>query len=172
MFPGASKQKYHLSLHAVHNIWFKSNCGYAPKVPKTIISFLIHSSISDKVWQNRSIWEEMGFVELPNLDTSVGAQVQENVATAIQEIFSLTSNRCFSNLKKRRNLCDPSHQSSVVSHHSSFISQHQSMTICLSLPKRAKMRIMLIIVSQLARGEKCGKMQILESSQACEEEGG
>ena len=98
MFPGASKQKYHLSLHAVHNIWFKSNCGYAPKVPKTIISFLIHSSISDKVWQNRSIWEEMGFVELPNLDASVGAQVQENMAIAVQEIISLThpfSNYCY-----------------------------------------------------------------------------
>ena len=43
-----------------------------------------------KDWQNRSIWEEMGFIELPNLDASVGAQVQENVATAVQEIFSLT----------------------------------------------------------------------------------
>ena len=49
MFPGASKQKYHLFLHAVHNIWFKSNCAYAPKVPKTIISLLIHNSISDNL---------------------------------------------------------------------------------------------------------------------------
>ena len=43
-----------------------------------------------KDWQNRGIWEEMGFVELPNLDASVGAHVQENVATAVQEVFLLT----------------------------------------------------------------------------------
>ena len=32
----------------------------------------------------------MGLVELPNLDARIGSHVQENVATAIQEIFSLT----------------------------------------------------------------------------------
>ena len=40
-----------------------------------------------KDWQDRGIWEEMGFVELSDLDASVGAHVQVDMVTPIQEIL-------------------------------------------------------------------------------------
>ena len=40
-----------------------------------------------KDWQDRGIWEEMGFVELSDLDASVGAHVQVDMVTPIQEVL-------------------------------------------------------------------------------------
>ena len=38
-------------------------------------------------WQDGCIWEEVGFVELSDLDTSVGSHVQIDMVTPIQEIL-------------------------------------------------------------------------------------
>ena len=48
-------------------------------------SFLTKELVED--WQDRGIWEEMGFVELSDLDASVGAHVQVDMVTPIQEIL-------------------------------------------------------------------------------------
>ena len=48
-------------------------------------SFLTKELVED--WQDRGIWEEMGFVELSDLDASVGAHVQVDMVTPVQEIL-------------------------------------------------------------------------------------
>ena len=48
-------------------------------------SFLTKELVED--WQDRCIWEEMGFVELSDLDASVGAHVQVDMVTPIQEVL-------------------------------------------------------------------------------------
>ena len=48
-------------------------------------SFLTKELVED--WQDRGIWEEMGFIELSDLDASVGAHVQVDMVTPIQEIL-------------------------------------------------------------------------------------
>ena len=40
--------------------------------------------------QDKGIWEQVGLIELANLNPNVGAHVEVDVAAAVQEIFTFT----------------------------------------------------------------------------------
>ena len=57
-------------------------------------SFLTKELVED--WQDRGIWEEVGLVELSDLDASVGSHVQVDMVTPIQEILlSALGHTCY-----------------------------------------------------------------------------
>ena len=88
-------------------VWFKTNCADCCQVPEALqrlsriprqalepFSFLTKELV--EYWQYRGIWEEVGLVELSDLDASVGSHVQVDMVTPIQEILlSALEDTCY-----------------------------------------------------------------------------
>ena len=79
-------------------VWFKTNCADCSQVPEALQRLcriprqaLEPFSFSTKelveYWQYRGIWEEVGLIELADLDASVGAHVQVDMLAPVQEVL-------------------------------------------------------------------------------------
>ena len=79
-------------------VWLKTNGADSSQVPEALQRLcriprqaLEPFSFSTKelveYWQYRGIWEEVGLIELADLDASVGAHVQVDMLASVQEVL-------------------------------------------------------------------------------------